>query len=191
VLPYDLAMVDLADAGEAARFRALSPFGMMPVLEDAEKGAVVYESTIVLEHLAATRTSASWLLPPDRALEVRLWDRILDLHVHQHVQKVVFDRLRPGPEARDAFGVEQARARLREAYAVLEDRMADRTWVAGAFSMAECAAAPALHYAQKVEPFAAGHSALGAYLARLEARPAVARVLERAAPYAENFPQDP
>jgi glutathione S-transferase len=78
------------------------------------------------------------------------------------------------------------------AYDVFEARMAGRMWaVAEGFSMADCAAAPALHYANKVVGFTASHPALAAYLQRLEARPSFAVVLKDAAPYAHLFPQEP
>lgn len=191
-LPYDLEVVDLGDPAAAQRFRKISPFGLMPALEDTGEGVVLYETPLVIEHLARTYPQAASLLPqdPKAGMEVRLWDRIFDLHVSNHYTAVVFNRLRP-PEARDPFGVAQARQRLRANYDVLEARMADREWVAGGFSMADCSAAPALHYAEKVEPFSGAHPALRAYLARLEARPSFARVLEAAQPYAHMFPQEP
>ena len=191
-LAYAFELVDLGVPAAADRFRKLSPFGLMPLLEDTDHGAALYETPIVIEHLARTYPQAAFLLPaePKAALEVRLWDRIFDLHVSNHYTAVVFNRLRP-PEARDPFGVAQARQKLRASYDVLEARMAGREWVAGGFSMADCSAAPALHYAQKIEPFDATHPALHAYLGRLEARPSFARVLEAARPYAHMFPQEP
>jgi glutathione S-transferase len=188
-LAYDFELVDLGDSVAAAAFRKVSPFGLMPVLVDAEHGSTTFESPIVIEHLARTYPSAARLLPAEipAALEVRLWDRIFDLHVMAHVQVVVGNRIRPA-DAHDPFGAAQARQKLRTNYAVLEARMTGRTWAAGDFSMADCAAAPALHYAQKVEPFAESHPGLAAYLARLEARPSFARVLEGAKPYAHMFP---
>jgi glutathione S-transferase len=69
--------------------------------------------------------------------------------------------------------------------------MAGREWVAGDFSLADCAAAPALHYAEKVEPFTGTHPKLAAYLKRLQDRPSFARVLTEAEPYAHMFPQEP
>ena len=191
-LPFEYEVVDLSDPDAAARFRTISPFGKMPALADEAQGVTAFESSIVIEHLARTCPAAASLLPLGGAAEreVRLWDRIFDNYVQNNMQKVVGDRLRP-PGARDPFGVEQARAELRTAYALLEARMADREWVAGRFSLADCAAAPALHYAEKVEPFTPTHPKLAAYLKRLEARPSFARVLKEAEPYAHFFPQEP
>ena len=59
---------------------------------------------------------------------------------------------------------------------------------ADAFSLADCAAAPSLFYAEWVHPFRATWPALGAYYDRLEARPSFARVIEEARPYRHFFP---
>jgi glutathione S-transferase len=56
------------------------------------------------------------------------------------------------------------------------------------FTMADCAAWPALYYGDKVAPFAARHANLAAYFERLKQRPSVARVLEEAGPYLKMFP---
>lgn len=77
---------------------------------------------------------------------------------------------------------------LGKAYRWLEKELAGREWAAGdAFTMADCAAAPALYYADLLEPIDA-FPTLAAYLARLRERPSFARVIEEAQPYRENFP---
>jgi glutathione S-transferase len=120
---------------------------------------------------------------------VRLADRIFDLYVHDPMQRIVGDRLRPEGK-RDPHGVEMARAQLRTALDMTEARMTSRTWAAGeTFSMADCAAAPALFYANKVMLFADTHRNTTDYLARLQQRPSFARVLEEAKPYFAMFPQ--
>ncbi len=101
---------------------------------------------------------------------------------------VVFDALRPA-DARDPFGVEQARAQLRAIYGWLDARLAGRAWSAGdAFTMADCALAPALFYADWVEPIPAAHATLAAHRANLLARPSVARCIEDARPFRAFFP---
>ncbi|WP_337186122.1 glutathione S-transferase family protein [Phenylobacterium sp.] len=186
---FEFVQVDLADPESAARFRRISPLGMMPALEDAEAGRVVLESSLVIEHLDLRRGAARFLpADPAAAQEVRFWDRFYDLYVQGPMQRIVADRLRPAA-ARDPFGVARAREQLRAAYAHAEGVMVGRTWAAGeAFTLADCAAAPALVYGEKVEPFTPAHPALAAYLARLEARPSFARVLAEAEPYAHMFP---
>lgn len=181
-------LVDLQDPLEAAAYMALWPVGKMPLLHDAAAARTIPESSIIIEYLDR---SAPSLIPadPDRALEVRLRDRFYDLYVQAPMQAIVFDRLRP-PEQRDPLGVAGAVAQLGVAYDMIEREMAAQPWATGdAFTMADCAAAPALFYANLVAPFGDAHSHTAAYLARLEARPSVARVRAEAAPYFPLFPR--
>jgi glutathione S-transferase len=190
--PFEFAMLDFSDPQHAAAFAELWPISKMPVLEDRETGLVLPETSVIIEHLDHARPGATRFIPADweTAREARFWDRFYDNYVMTPMNTVVFNRLRPA-DHKDPFGVEQARKMLHTAYAFAEKAMADRTWAAGdAFTLADCAASPALHYADKVEPFRSTHPALAAYLARLEARPSFARALKEAEPYAAYFPQE-
>jgi glutathione S-transferase len=167
--------------------------GKMPVLRDEARDRTVAESTIVVEYLDAHYPGATRLVPadPDAAWQTRMWDRFFDHYVQEPMQKIVTDRLRPAGR-NDAFGVEQARAQLHQAYAVVEQELGAKTWMLGdAFTLADCSAAPALFYANTVEPFGAMQGKLAAYLHRLMARPSFARVLEEAEPYFTLFPLEP
>jgi glutathione S-transferase len=126
---------------------------------------------------------------PDLALQSRLRDRFYDLYVHLSAQNIIGDRLRP-ESAKDPHGVEEARARLRSCYDMIDQQMASASWAMGAaFGLADCAALPALFYANMVEPLGEKHGNTSAYLERLKARPSVARVLKEAEPYFNLFPQ--
>lgn len=187
--PFEAVTVNLGDPAVRTAYLQLSPFGKIPALRDTGRGVEVYETSIIIEHLDRNYPGAARLIPaaPDQALEVRLWERIFDLHVHNIFQRLVDDRLRPEGQ-RDPAGVEQARAKLRHAYGVLEQKLAGRTWAAGeAFSMADCAAAPALFYAALAEPLDA-HPVSAAYRQRLLARPSVARAIAEAGPFFHMFP---
>lgn len=187
---FEPRIVDLMDPADRARFLDLWPLGKIPVLRDEARDRTIPETTIIIEYLEQQHPGARPLLPEDPAarLDARLWDRFHDLYVQAPLQKIVIDRLRP-EDARDPSGVAEARAALRAAYAVLERRMAGRRWAAGdAFSLADCAAAPALFYAGCVEPFAETHPHLAAYFDRLVERPSVWRVIEGARPYFPMFP---
>lgn len=187
-LPFEPRQVDLLDPDSAARFQQLWPVGKMPVLHDRQADRTLPESSIIIEYLDGLGPGPRRLLPEAEALEIRLWDRCFDLYVQTPLQKIVIDRLRPEAE-RDPAGVAEARAALRRVYALLESRLAGRTWIAGTdFSLAECAAAPALFYAAILEPFASGHTALAAYFERLLDRPSMRRTLDQARPYFGNFP---
>jgi glutathione S-transferase len=187
--PFTPVIVDLGDARSRAAFLELWPAGKFPVLRDEQRDCTVPESSIIIEYLAATHPGPVDLVSTgDRARQIRLADRFYDLHVHEPMQKIVGDRLRPEGNT-DPFGVEQARAQIRTAYAMIERDMKSQEWAAGtAFTMADCAAAPALFYANKVEPFGAGQTELSRYHDRLMNRPSVARVIEEAQPYFRFFP---
>ena len=126
----------------------------------------------------------------DQAWQVQMWDRFYDHYVHHPMQKVVGDNLRPA-DKRDPFGVAQAKTQIDKAFDVAEAAMQSRTWAAGEdFTLADCAAAPALFYANTVMPFTRTHKNLAAYLARLMARASYSRVLKEAQPYFELFPME-
>ena len=166
----------------------LWPLQRMPVLVDA--GRTVVESTIIIEHLGLHHPGPVSLLPADprAALEVRGMDRFFDNYVHTPLQKMVFDQLRPAAD-RDAHGVKEARTMLDTAYAWLDQQLAGRRWAAGdAFSLADCAASPALFYADWTHPIPASRANLTAYRQRLLARPSFARAVDEARPYRSYFP---
>jgi glutathione S-transferase len=102
------------------------------------------------------------------------------------MQAIIADRLRP-PGSSDPHGVGQARASLAKSYAAMEGRIGGG-WACGDFGLADCAAAPALFYADKVVPLGSEHPNLAAYLERLKARPSFARVLKEAEPYFHMYP---
>jgi glutathione S-transferase len=191
-IPFEPVVVDLSDEASSAAFRAVWPMAKMPVLRDEGRGRTVAESTIIVEYLDSHYPGATRFLPADadRAWQTRMWDRFFDHYVQEPMQKIVTDRLRPAGK-NDPYGVEQAKAQLNKAYAVIEGEIRAKTWMMGdAFTLADCAAAPALFYANTVVRFGETESALTAYLGRLMARPSFARVLEEAEPYFRLFPMD-
>jgi glutathione S-transferase len=97
--------------------------------------------------------------------------------------------LRPAGQ-RDAFGVDDAKARIKTALDMIEKDMAGKTWALGdSFSLADCSAAPALFYADVAMPFRAAYRNVTAYLDRLMARPSYARALKEAKPYFHMIPK--
>ncbi len=187
-LPFAKNVVDLSNPAQRDALRKLWPLVKFPVLEDGS--LALPETTVILEHLDA-RYAPGRLLPasPDQARECRLRDRFFDLYVNTPMGKIVTDRIRPAGQG-DPYGVEEARAQLATAYAIAEEWLRDgRPWAVGeSFTLADCAAAPALFFAQKVSPIPDAHRRLGAYFSRLLERPSFARVLEEAAPYLAMFP---
>jgi glutathione S-transferase len=188
--PFRPVIVDLADDASSAEMLSYWPVGKFPVLRDDARGQTVPETSIIIEYLDDHHPGPAPMLPADRELarEARLWDRFFDLYVMTPMSKIVTDRLRPAGRG-DAIGVEEARRMLDRAYDLAEQRLAGRTWAIGdQFSLADCAAAPALFYADIAHPFAADHPHLAAYFERLVARPSFARCLLEARPYFVSFP---
>jgi glutathione S-transferase len=191
--PFTPHLVDLADPKARADLARLWPVCKFPVLRDHGRDQTIPESSIIIEYLAQHYPSKLPLIDadPDLARETRLRDRFYDLYVHEPMQKIVGDRLRAS-ERHDPHGVEQAKSLLETAYGMVEQQMATNRWAIGAsFSMADCAAAPALFYANRVLPIGASHAQTSAYLKRLEERPSFARVIDEAGPYFKLFPSDP
>jgi glutathione S-transferase len=179
---------DLVEADRSA-LAALWPPASIPVLVDDG----VPESSTIVEHLDR-HGEAPPLIPadPDDALQARLWDRVVDGYVATPVQRIVGDALRP-LDAKDPHAVSQAHVTLDLAYATLDRQLTGRHyegWLAGDdFTLADCAAAPALHYADVLHPLdGEAHPDLAAYFGRVLTRSSVARVVEEARPYRELFP---
>ena len=169
-----------------AELKRIWPFGRFPVLVD--DGRPVIESTPIIEHLQAHHPGPNpWIPDGELGREVRFLDRFFDLYVMDNMQAIVGDALRP-EEARDPYGVTKARERLNVAYDWIEQRVGEK-WASGdSFSLADCAAAPSLFYADWVEEIGPERPKLSAYRARLLQHPHVARVVGEARPYRPYFP---
>jgi glutathione S-transferase len=186
--PFDFRMLGPGDEQAAAEHAALWPLKRMPVLLDG--GRTVVEATIIIEHLGLHHPGPVQLLPEDRraALDVRVMDRFFDNYIMTPMQKIVFDSIRAA-EHRDRQGVAEARQMLDTAYRWLDDAMAEREWAAAdTFSLADCAAAPALFYADWAHPIGKAFASVHAYRGRLLARPSFARAVDEARPYRPFFP---
>jgi glutathione S-transferase len=176
------------DPAAGAEWAGLWPLKRMPVLVDGDR--TMLESSTIIEYLGHRLPGPVRLIPsdPDAALETRMLDRVFDNYVMTPMQKIVLDYLRTDAD-RDPYGVRQARDMLDEAYRWLDARLSGKPWAAGeAFTLADCAAAPSLFYADWVHEIPAGLDTLKSYRARLLARPSFARCIEEARPFRPNFP---
>jgi glutathione S-transferase len=190
-VPFEYRHLDLSDTDERAAHLARWPKGKMPVLEDPAAKLVLPETSIIIEYLDRHQGSGRHLLPadPDACLEVRLWDRISDLYVMMPMQRAVAARLAGDDPDLAERTRQDVGDELDVACDLLEARLATRRWLGGdAFTMADCAAMPALFYASAVREFEPGRPALAAYFRRLLERPSVARVLREASPWLQHFP---
>src|SRR6478672_4343016 len=179
--PFEMHLLE--GSGAMRELAAIWPMKRFPVL--TEGGRTVIEATSIIEYLDVHHPGATRFIPADRdaAIEVRMMDRFFDNYISTPQQKVVFDAMRP-EDARDPHGVAQARAMLDTAYAWLDNVMADRTWAVGDdFTLADCAAAPFLFYADWTHPIDDTFENVWNYRRRLLARPSFARAVDEARPY--------
>lgn len=186
--PFEYRLLAPEQPQNMQRLAELWPLRRFPLLLD--EGQVVLESSVIIEHLQLRHPGPVRLIPEDpvQALEVRLMDRVFDNYISTPQQKCVFDALRQ-EQNRDAYGVNEARQMLATAYAWLEQRLQGRTWAAGEhFSLADCAAAPFLFYADWTLPIAETFPTVRTYRQRLLQRPSFARAVEEARPYRAFFP---
>ena len=192
--PFKSQLVNLGDSKERAAFIAMWPTAKIPLLRDDGAARIVPETSIIIEYLDRHHPGAQPLLPADEAarLEARLWDRLFDSYVMGPMQRFVATHLGPASEAQaqaNAQIIAEATATLKMAYEMIERQMADKTWAASEhFSIADCAAAPALFYASIVVPFPESHPHLAAYFERLMNRASVKRAIAEARPYFHLFP---
>lgn len=185
-LPFEYRTLE--DPAAMAELKVRWPFARFPILVD--DGRTIVESTIIIEHLMLRHGGRVRWLPADplQALEVRLLDRFFDNDVMTAMQKPVFEALRPDCARKDE-AMAQARRSLDMAYGWLEQQLDARTWAAGeTISLADCAAAPSLFYADWVHPIADAFPRVRAYRSRLLAWPSFARAVNEARPYRHYFP---
>lgn len=182
--PFDYRMIE--DPDNAAELKRHSPFGMFPLILDGHRA--LFETSIIIEYLQDHYPGpTTWIPDGDEGLRVRFFDRFFDLYVMNHMQVPVANKLRP-EGVQDAYGEERARERLLVAYDWLEANLGE-TWAVGdQFTMADCAAAPSLFYADWVEEIGPKRPRLNAYRARLLAHPMVARAVDEGRPYRHYFP---
>jgi len=187
-IPFDFRMLDQAHPENGAEFAQRWSVGKFPLLVDGE--CQVMEATSIIEYLDLAFPDTPRLIPADAlaAQNVRMLDRIFDNYVMSPVQQIVGDAIR-APELRDAHGVANAHQALERAYNWLESNLPESGWAAtGNFTLADCAAAPSLFYADWVHPFGSQWPSLADYRARLLAHPTVARAVDGARPYRHFFP---
>jgi glutathione S-transferase len=183
---FDFATVD---QNTYADFIAKWPMGKFPILLDSDRQTMITETSVIIEYLDTYYPGATRFIPQDidTALEVRRWDRVFD-HINTTMSKVVVDNIRPDGQ-RDPFGVDEAKRVVHTAYSVVETQLGARAFaVSDSFTMADCAAAPALWYATRNVPLEDKYPRIAAYLERLKARPSFARAVKESAPLFHMYP---
>lgn len=188
--PFALKRID--DPAVAPEYEKLSPLKRFPILRDVGRDRAIPESTIIIEYLDTHFPGRVRFIPkdPDLAWQARLRDRFFDNYLHTPMQKFAADRLRPEGK-KDPYGLEESKVLFVKALGLIEGEMRNKTWAMGeAFTLADCAAAPALFYGNRFfGPFRDTHPNAMAYLDRLMARRSYARALEEAKPFMHLLPK--
>jgi len=166
--------------------QSAGPLGKFPVLADGEH--LVFETSPIIEYLDAHYPGDHRFVPSDTdaGIVVRMLDRVFDHYVMNVAQIVVDEHIRSGTAA-DPARCEEARAKLRRVYDWLEN------WLQSSpqreqITLVECAAAPALFYADWIEEIGDARPRLKAWRTHLLSTPAVARCVDDARPYRSWFP---
>jgi len=182
--PFDYRMVE--DPDNMAELKRHSPFGLFPLILDGDRA--VFETSVIIEYLQQNHPGPNrWIPDGDEGLRVRFFDRFFDLYIMNTMQVGVANALRP-QGTQDAYGEARARERLHVAYDWLEQNLGEAWAVGESFTMADCAAAPSLFYADWVEEIPENRPRLKAYRKRLLAHPTVARAVDEGRPFRHYFP---
>ncbi len=184
--PFEFVTVDQTTYAD---FIAKWPMGKFPILLDSDRKTMITETAVIIEYLDAYYAGRTRLVPKevDTALEVRRWDRIFD-HLNVTMSKTVVDNIRPEGQC-DPYGVDEAKRIMRGIYGVVETQLADREFIVGdSFTLADCAAAPALWYSVRNAPLNGAYPRIAAYLERLKARPSFAQALKQSESLFHMYP---
>lgn len=183
-VPITFRMVDPEHTENCARMIDLSPTGQFPALVDGE--VQLTQSNAIIEYLDQVG-GAPPLIPADAkaALLARMLAEVFDDYIAHPMQRVVAESLRP-KDQQDPRRVDEAKRELDKTYLWLSKRISGNFAAGNSMSIADCAAAPALFYADWVHPIPDG--SLKNYRSRLLAHPSVARVVDEARPYRAFFP---
>jgi glutathione S-transferase len=189
-VPFTPQVVFLPDPAQRAEYAKIHPLAKLPLLVDEARDWSIPESSIIIEYLDAHGGRGAPLIPEDRELarQTRWRDRLIDCYVLEPLAKIITDRFRP-EGSRDPFGVAAARATLEKAYDLIDGGIARGKWPqATPFTLADCAFASTLLYADKMVPFG-DRKHLRAYAAMLAERPSVRRAMQEAEPHIAQIAQ--
>jgi glutathione S-transferase len=183
--PFNAHLINLGDDADRAKLSSHWAHCKFPVLHDSKGDRSLPESSIIIEYLdqyAGTKPMVP--IERERALRVRLWDRIFDNYMQTPLQQIVLDRM-----YQTNADMSGPRAQIATSYRLIEEQLATQDWIADAeFSLADCAAAPALFYTHTLVPVPEALEKLRGYFERLLQRPSVQRVLVEAKPYFNLYP---
>ena len=181
-LPYEVKPVNIGTGEQfGPAFQAISPNGRMPAIVDPDgpdgMPLSIFESGAILQYLA-TKSGQFYAKDARGRAEIDQWLfwQVGGLgpmagqthHFRQYAPAIIKD------QRQIAYGVRRYTDETHRLYGVLDRRLADREYVAGAYSIADMSIWPWIlpeHQGQNIDDF----PNLKAWLARVGERPAVQR----------------
>ena len=182
---FEPQIVDLMSPEGKAAYAQVYPIGKVPLLKPSDD-YMIPESTIIIEYLEGHHASGTRLIPDgvDAARQVRFMDRMSDLYLNNPTVTLLFERF--GFRKYTEEDLATANRYLLTSFAAVDKRLAQQDWLCGEFSMADCAAIPALFYCQVVAPFT-DYPNIVRYYERAKQRPSYARVMAEFVPIWEGM----
>ena len=183
-LPYEVRLLSRADQ-KSQNYRALQPFGQVPVLEDGD--LKLFESGAIVMHIAE-RSDALLPLDVDARARAKTWMFAALNSIEPHIQSLaeidLFHADKEWTRERRPMVVEMVRKRLGELSAWLKGR----DYLEDRFTAGDLLMTTVLRILRHTD-LLAEQPALAAYRARCEARPAFAKALAaQMEPFARNAP---
>ncbi len=182
---FEPHIVSLMDPEMRAQYRDIYPMGKVPLLV-VDDDHLIPESSIIIEYLDSVADPELIVGDAEQRRKIRFKDRMFDLYLNDSVSTLLFQGMKPDPE-RDQERIDTSKFRIETMYGFMEQEFGNQPYANGEeFSMADCAAMPALFYAQRTAPFDA-YENISAYWNRLASRPSIRRVISEAEPHVRAF----
>ncbi len=183
-LEFESEIVHLMDPDARAEYLSVYPMGKIPCLVDGDQ--LVPESSIIIEYIDAMAEPRLIKGDADKTRKIRFKDRMFDFYLNDNVATLLFQSLKTKAD-QDQERIDKARFQINTMYSFMEREFGSQDYANGnEFLLGDCAAAPALNYAQRIAPFDE-HKNICAYWDRLTSRPSVQRIQEEAAPAIAAF----
>ncbi len=174
-LPMNLRLIDLQKGEQrTSEFKQFNPTGRTPVLQDGE--FVLWESTAIMQYLASQTHNSLWPENAQSRADIMRWQSWQLAHWQSACQPLQFERVvkqilqlgDPDPQV-----VEQATQRFHQEAAVLNQHLAERTYLVDeTLTLADFSVASDFTYAGPGQFPLESYPHIQAWYARIEQLPA-------------------
>ena len=184
-IDFEPNIVKLMDPESEKEYRKVYPMGKIPclVLDDDH---IIPESSIIIEYIDSMAEPRLIDGDADQTRKIRFKDRMFDLYLNDTVVTLLFQSMKP-EDQKDQARIDTAKFRIDTMYSFMEQEFGQQPYANGdKFTMSDCAAAPALFYAEMLAPFGE-YENISAYWGRLKERKSVQKTHTDAKPIVEEF----